>query len=64
MKAVYSIIEREGKKPFWQKVGVAFENKDGSLNVILNCIPLDGKLHIRDENKKEGQYNNDRGDNF
>ncbi len=51
MKEVFAIIQRNGDKkgkPFWQKIGVAFPNSDGSLNVVLNCIPLDGRLHIRD----------------
>ncbi len=51
MKEVFAIIQKNGDKkgkPFWQKIGVAFPNSDGSLNVLLNCIPLDGRLHIRD----------------
>jgi len=51
MKEVFAIIQRNGDKkgkPFWQKIGVAFPNSDGSLNVLLNCIPLDGRIHIRD----------------
>lgn len=51
MKEVYQITEREGKKSFWTRIGVAFVNKDDSLNVVLNSIPLDGRLHIRDRNK-------------
>lgn len=49
MKYVYNIIEKEGlEKNIWQKVGVAFDNHDGSLNVILDCLPLNGRLHIRE----------------
>jgi hypothetical protein len=50
-KAVYTIIEREDRKNLWLKIGVAFENNDGSLNVILNALPVNGKLHIRDMEK-------------
>jgi hypothetical protein len=32
------------------RVGVAFENKDGSLNVLLDALPLTGRLQIRDRN--------------
>lgn len=35
-------------KDVWTKIGVAFPNRDGSLNVVLEAIPLGGKLHIRD----------------
>ena len=31
----------------WVKAGVAFANKDGSINVYLDVLPIDGKLHIR-----------------
>jgi hypothetical protein len=39
----FSVIEREGRDPFWQSIGAAFENSDGSLNVILQAYPLPGR---------------------
>ena len=46
MKYVWNIVEREGmERPFWNRIGVAFENSDGSLNVRLDCLPMNGKLH-------------------
>ena len=30
------------------RAGSAFVNKDGSLNILLDVLPLDGKLHVRD----------------
>ena len=54
MKYVWNIIEREGlERPVWQRVGVAFENSDGSLNVRLDSLPLNGKLHIRDRREDQ-----------
>ena len=54
MKEVYTIVENpNGNKDFWIRVGVAFENKDGSLNVKLNCLPLNGTLHIRDPKPRD-----------
>ena len=47
-KVVYAIIER-GPKKHWLRIGLAFVNKDGSLNVRLDALPLSGVLHIRDE---------------
>ena len=38
----FSVIEREGKDSFWQSLGAAFENSDGSYNVILQALPLPG----------------------
>ena len=47
MKAVY-VIRENGEKSSWMKIGVAFVNRDDSLNVILDAVPVNGKLHIRD----------------
>jgi hypothetical protein len=32
----------------WVKAGSAFVNRDGSLNVYLDVLPLEGKLHVRE----------------
>ena len=60
IKDVFIIPDRgENVKVPWSRIGVAFVNKDDSLNVILDCIPFTGKIHIRDrkitkqENQKE-----------
>ncbi len=47
-KDVINIREGSDGKKYWDRIGAAFVNKDGSLNVILNSLPLDGRLHIRD----------------
>ena len=36
VKDVYTII-KNGEQAFWQKIGRAHVNKDGSLNVYLAC---------------------------
>lgn len=36
------------KKSVWVKAGSAWVNRDGSLNVYLDVLPLDGKLHVRE----------------
>jgi hypothetical protein len=45
---VYTIVAREhdGRK-FWVRIGTAFRNRDGSLNAILDAVPTNGTLHIR-----------------
>ena len=47
-KVVYAIIERPPRK-HWLRIGLAFVNQDGSLNVRIDAVPLTGSLHIRDE---------------
>ncbi len=32
----------------WVRAGSAVVNRDGSINVYLDALPLDGKLHMRD----------------
>lgn len=49
VKAVYTVIERgQGQKPFWLRIGAAFVNRDSSLTVKLNALPLNGTLQVRD----------------
>ena len=60
MLEVYNVVDRgEEKKPLWLQIGVAFVNKDGSLNVRLNALPVDGTLNIREGkgplNTREGK---------
>ena len=41
LKIAYHIRKEEGRdKPFFNRVGKAFVNKDGSLNLLLECLPL------------------------
>jgi hypothetical protein len=47
MKIVYVITERN-QKSYWNRVGVAFVNSDGSINVKLEALPVSGELQIRD----------------
>jgi hypothetical protein len=52
LKDVYTIAERpqgspEGKDR-WTKIGIGFVNRDNSINVVLDAIPLNGRLQIRD----------------
>ncbi len=32
-----------GRRRIWRRIGVAFENEDGSINVLLDFIPTDPK---------------------
>ena len=50
--AVFSIREGKGGS-IWVRAGSAFVNKDGSLNVLLDVLPLDGKLHVREAADKK-----------
>ena len=47
MKIAYVITQRKDKN-FWNRVGVAFVNNDGSINVKLEAVPVSGEIQIRD----------------
>jgi hypothetical protein len=47
VKIVYVISERNGKN-YWNRIGIAFLNGDGSINVKLEALPVSGQLQIRD----------------
>lgn len=48
-KAVYTIIEQENRDDFWMRLGTAFVNRDNSLTVVLNALPTNNRLHIREQ---------------
>lgn len=54
-KAVYTIIERGQGRAYWLRIGVAFVNRDGSFNVRLDALPVNGQLHIRDPKPEEDE---------
>lgn len=43
----YNITETSNEKAKWQEVGVAFTNTDGSINLVLNALPVNGKVQLR-----------------
>lgn len=49
MKDVFAVYDSKApsRERRFVRVGVAFENRDGSLNVLLDALPLSGRLHIR-----------------
>ena len=57
MKTVYTVVERGPGKSYWVRVGVGFTNRDGSLNLRLDAVPVNGLLQVRDyepERRAEG----------
>ena len=47
--SVYVVTEKAGlDRVVWTKVGDAYRNRDGSYNLHLDALPLNGKLHMRE----------------
>lgn len=61
MLICYHINERNGRS-FWTRIGVAFQNRDGSFNVKLECVPVNGELHIREYVAREDAGDDSEGE--
>lgn len=50
--SVYAVNEKDGDRTaWWQKIGRGFANRDGSITIYLDALPLGtNKLTVRDEN--------------
>jgi hypothetical protein len=48
MKAVFTVVERGPGKSYWTRIGVGFVNQDGSMNLRLDALPVNGTLQVRD----------------
>jgi hypothetical protein len=46
------VIRKVGSKTYWNRAGLAFVNRDGSVNVRLDLLP-DVDLQIRDLSTKK-----------
>ena len=46
-RQVFTIAERDGKS-YWIRIGAAFTNRDGSETVLLDALPVNGRLQIRE----------------
>ena len=53
--AVFS-IRQKGNGSIWTRAGSAFLNKDGSINLYLDVLPLDGTLHVREAGEHRTQW--------
>jgi hypothetical protein len=52
MKVVWTVVERGlangTTKSYWTRIGVGFVNRDGSLTLKLDAIPISGNLQVRE----------------
>ena len=59
---VYTVIRREGQDDYWLNIGLAFPHKDGNgFNIVLQALPLDGKIVCREIADEEGDDQQPRG---
>jgi hypothetical protein len=53
MKAVFTVVERSPGKSYWIRVGVGFVNRDGSITLKLDAVPVNGTLQVREWESRE-----------
>jgi hypothetical protein len=59
MKQIVAAVERgdgETKKTYWNRIGVAFENRDGSFNLRFDYVPArmgETTIQLRDFEPKQ-----------
>lgn len=47
-KTIYTIVERKDGKSYWVRIGTGFVNRDGSITVKLDAVPVNGVLQVRE----------------
>jgi hypothetical protein len=40
----YQVKVGKGEQSFWNRIGVAWSNRDGGFTVQLDSVPLDGRI--------------------
>jgi hypothetical protein len=53
---VFTIVEGKGNKDeYWIKIGRMFPHKngDGGYNILLNALPINGKLVVKPRRKRQ-----------
>jgi len=46
---IYTVVEKPGRqKGIWLEIGVATDNRDGSIGGKLDCLPVSGAIQIRE----------------
>ena len=46
--AVFAIRKTEKGPSVWMRAGNGYVNRDASLNLWLDALPIDGQLHVRE----------------
>lgn len=55
MKVLWMITER-GEKSYWTRVGTGFVNRDGSITLAIDAMPVGtAKLQLRDYTSRDAE---------
>jgi hypothetical protein len=53
-KKVICPVEGKDGKTHWLRLGRAYVNRDSSINLFLDGLPVNGRLQVRDWDEKDG----------
>jgi hypothetical protein len=56
--SVFSIRTTKKHETIWVRAGIAYVNPDDSMNLILDVLPLEGQLHVRETGEKRNTTHN------
>jgi len=49
----YNVIDKPGMtNRIWMRVGMAWLNRDGSINVVLDALPVGGRIQLRVDDRE------------
>lgn len=48
LKLVYAVVARKNERTVWIRIGRGWANRDGSLHLELDAVPMTGVLQVRD----------------
>ena len=52
-KVVCPIEKKDGTGTYWSRLGIAHTNKDESINIYLDTLPMNGKIQLREWTEEE-----------
>lgn len=58
MKVIWMINERNDRA-YWTRIGIGHTNRDGSINLTLEALPLGGRIQIRDYSPRDADESAD-----
>lgn len=52
-KVVYTVLDRPSGKAIWTRIGAGWINRDGSMTLRLDALPVNGTLQVRDPDERD-----------
>ena len=59
-RSIYTIVQRAGRT-LWIRVGIGFVNRDDSINLYLDALPVSGQLQVRQYRRRDDAASNQPG---